>query len=133
MDNYFPKYEHIQTWMEIIERNGKLALTWGWHLDNEHPREYRDIKLTNIKSEGLDHVIGSHITEFVGNRGRLPTPFDGYGWIDSTGMEEIREYRPVPKPRGRRAYGQKCDWEWKPNWCSSSSGRWVRTFIYEEN
>lgn len=122
---YEPYRPFIQTYFEIIECRGRIAVTLGWYIDNEEPQEIRDIYLSNLSAELYPDWIGQHHTSIDHNTIYF---YPGRRWAAETDlMIRVQEARPIPKPRAgkSRSTGYRYNWIWTPNFQNMGSGRWV--------
>lgn len=107
---------------QLIDYNGKIAVSFGWSANWEQPEEVRLLLVGKAPAERYAHILG-HAVEFTGDIGVIHA--DRRYVIDTTDKTEwtkIVETRPVKKPRGGRRKGLQYDWEWV-------NGRWVKKFL----
>ena len=132
MRHYYEPFNHYPAPPTLGEYKGKLALFWGWEIDCDQPRYFRDIDISPISIERplVRDYIGTVIRDWNGKLGILPKPMYGAGWIDTSEWVREREYKSIPKPRVRRRdVGKPYDWVWTPNFQGMWEGRWVRTYL----
>ena len=95
---------------EVVEHEGKLAVTLGFSPDWREPQESRTLWVSPVRAADAPHLVGLFGGQAAGNEvvfhrlDGVPVRFVTDGW------PKVIESRPVPKPRARGP------WAWWGMW-----------------
>jgi len=124
---YKPERYRIQTWSDVIDHDGKLAVTHGWEIGSDTPEEIRYVTRSDIPVDYYTDLLGHQIHAWSGNRAVIYKNDRRYV-IDTSDWDQIEERRPIKKPRAGKRQGSRYDWRWEPMYVGLT-GRWVQYWI----
>lgn len=101
------------------EYDGRFAITLGWSLSFDQPRNERYIIILP-RSVDNPYLIGATSDDCNGNNIRFHNEF-GNIWIETEGMTKFTEYKEIKPPSARvNKYGERPVYRW-----SSYAAKWM--------
>lgn len=107
-----------QRMAQLIDYNGKLAISWGWMTNLDKPEENRVLNVGKVSADKYKDLLGVYV-EWVNNMG--VAHWNGRRYVfeveDADEWTKISETRPIKKPRDGKEYTWK--WymgQWRKEW-----------------
>ena len=124
---YKPDGNPVQTWSDVIDHDGKVAVTHGWEICNDTPEEVRYVTRSDIPADLYADLLGHQIHVWSVNRAVIIKNMRRY-ILDTETWDRVIDRRPIKKPRAGKQQGSRYDWQWEPNYVGNT-GRWVQFWI----